>query len=182
MTNLEKMDEWYNLLREAKTSADRAKYYKKMVALYKVDKTLRNRWEFHPSAKLFIQRFRKRLISVSEMAKKKGFDDGIDYNVPACDGLYLIGETHFNPHTDEKFYWVKVGKATNLAERFRQYNTCNPMLFRIDFNTNGYNKEKFYHAKLAAICINKCNHNSEWFLVDRDTYLNICEKGFSYFA
>ena len=30
-------------------------------------------------------------------------------NYPNQKGLYLIGQTFFNPITDEKFYWVKVG-------------------------------------------------------------------------
>lgn len=108
------------------------------------------------------------------------FDDEINYSAPKIEGLYFIGETHFNPITDEKYYWVKIGRATNLNRRMKDYNTHNPMLWRIDFSEN-YDKEKYYHLKLNDVAIASCNHNEEWFLVDKNTYLEMCEKGFSYF-
>jgi hypothetical protein len=109
------------------------------------------------------------------------FDDGIDYTVPNDSGLYFIGETHFNPITREEFYWVKIGKSNNLAKRMKQYNTCCPMLWRIDFAVGEEEFEEYYHNWLYTKAIATCNHNEEWFLVDRETYLEMCEKGFAYF-
>lgn len=112
--------------------------------------------------------------------KKEKFDDGINYEAPSYKGLYFLGETHFNPITREEFYWVKIGKAVNINNRMSQYNTHCPMLWRIDF-TPEYNSENYYHAQLRKHCIGLCNHNQEWFLVTRETYLEMCEKGFAYF-
>lgn len=111
---------------------------------------------------------------------KEKFDDGIDYNAPSHKGLYFIGETHFNPYTREEFYWVKIGKAININNRMSSYNTHCPMLWRIDY-ARGYSNEAYYHNKLRKCCIGLCNHNQEWFLVTRETYLAMCEKGFAYF-
>lgn len=108
------------------------------------------------------------------------FNDGINYTAPTSKGLYFIGETHFNPFTNEKFYWVKIGKSTNLKKRMNQYNTCCPMLWRIGFSDK-YDEEEFYHDWLYEHCEATCNHNEEWFLVNRETYLEMCEKGFAYF-
>ena len=94
--------------------------------------------------------------------------------------MYFVGETHFNPITDEKFYWVKIGKATNLKQRMQNYNTHNPMLWRVDFSLD-YDKEEYYHKRLNEVAIAKCNHNNEWFLVDKTTYLEMSEKGFKFF-
>ena len=107
-------------------------------------------------------------------------NDGINYAAPSTAGLYFVGETHFNPFTKEEFYWVKIGRANNIHERMKQYNTCNPMLFRIDYS-HDYEREAYYHERLRMKSIAVCNHNLEWFLVDRNTYLEMCEKGFSYF-
>ena len=112
--------------------------------------------------------------------KKEKFDDGINYDAPSHKGLYFLGETHFNPITHEEFYWVKIGKAVNIRNRMSQYNTHCPMLWRIDF-THEYAKEDYYHTQLKKHCIGLCNHNQEWFLVTRETYLAMCEKGFAYF-
>lgn len=117
----------------------------------------------------------------SKYQKITNFEDGIDYTTPDNGGLYFIGETHFDPITKETFYWVKIGKADNLVERMRQYNTCNPMLWRIDYKIGAQNKEKFYHSLLFSKALATCNHNREWFLVSEKTYLEMCDKGFEYF-
>ena len=107
--------------------------------------------------------------------------DGINYNAPNHKGLYLIGETHFNPFTDEKFYALKIGKSDrNLSDRMKTYDTHNPMLWRIDY-LNQPNLEKTYQVMLSKIAIARCSHNKEWYFVDRDTYLAVCNQGFSYF-
>lgn len=119
-------------------------------------------------------------IMACHPTKKNPFEDGINYDVKPEAGLYFIGETHFNPITHEEFYWVKIGKSTNLKKRMNQYNTCCPMLWRIDTSFD-YDKEEYYHNRLYRECVATCNHNEEWFMVDRETYLEMCEKGFAYF-
>lgn len=111
----------------------------------------------------------------------KTYDDGINYNAPNESGLYFIGETHFNPFNDEKFYCVKIGKATNLAKRMKQYDTHNPMLWRIDFAVGAEALEGHYHNLLAQIAEARCNHNEEWFFVNRMTYFKMCKQGFHFF-
>jgi hypothetical protein len=184
LTVLEKMDYLFICLKVAKTTQDRRNDYLLMLDLYKSNEEVQDWWGHCPSNRRFVDKFTKREEALSAKKKKKsfkGFADGIDYRAPCCEGLYFIGETHFNPKTNEKFYWVKIGKATNLYERMRNYNTHNPMLWRIAFNTKDYDKEKFYHKELKKVCLNTCNHNDEWFLVDEDTYFAMCEKGFKYF-
>ena len=112
--------------------------------------------------------------------------DGINYDAPEYCGLYLIGETHFNPITNETFYWIKEGKANNIKKRLADYNTHCPMLYRIDFKKcfsekDAYKMEAYYQEKLKECAIASNNHNKEWFLVDRKTYLEICAQGFNYF-
>lgn len=109
------------------------------------------------------------------------FNDGINYNTPNYKGLYLIGETHFNPFTKEEYYLIKIGKSdSQLSTRMRSYNTHNPMLWRIDFRRTP-SLEREYQDKLANLAIAKCSHNKEWFFVSREIYLDICAKGFNYF-
>lgn len=153
----------------------RAKLFNCAVALYNVVEALQEKYDFYPEAPKYSKRF------ILKGSTSEAFDDGINYEAPAEKGLYFIGETHFNPLTDEKFYWVKIGKAINLKDRMKSYNTHNPMMWRIDFN-NEYDREEYYHSRLLEIAIAKCNHNEEWFLVDKNTYLAMCEKGFSFFG
>lgn len=116
------------------------------------------------------------------MLNKDAFKDGINYDAPDKKGLYFIGNTVFNPITHEEFYWVKVGMtAQTLRKRLRQYNTSNPMMWRIDYKEDAENSEGLYHLFLMEICIARNCCNEEWFLVDRETYLEMCEKGFRYF-
>lgn len=126
------------------------------------------------------------ILSRSFNRPLQDFNDGINYNAPEYCGLYFLGETHFNPITREEFYWVKIGKATNIKKRLSDYNTHCPMLYRIDFkkcfsDRVAYQEEAYYQDKIKAVAIATNNHNKEWFLVDRNTYLEMCAKGFSYF-
>lgn len=100
--------------------------------------------------------------------------------------LYMFGQTAFNPITDTHYYWVKVGLTTNLRSRISNYNSSNPAYYPIDFKGEGfydndiYKAEIYYHQILAKISFARSRRNTEWWLVDKDTYLQICNKGFEY--
>lgn len=97
-------------------------------------------------------------------------------------GLYLFGQTAVNPHTDEVFYWCKVGQTKGAKNRFNSYQTHNPCIYYIDV----YSTHIFLDAQEDA-CINKLasisfqQHKSEWFGISKEDYLNICKQGFDYF-
>lgn len=105
--------------------------------------------------------------------------------VPNTSGVYLVGSTYFNPITDEKFYWIKVGKSTQLNNRMKQYATHNPMLWKNSFWALSKDKisraESVCHEVLKSISVEIANNTDEWFRVSREDYLIICEKGFDYF-
>ena len=111
-------------------------------------------------------------------------EDPLKYSAPSCGGLYLIGNTLFNPITEEHFYLVKVGISNNLKTRMRGYRTTNPLLFHIDYYTfTGENDllENACHKILLECCESRIVKTDEWFRVTREKYLEICEKGFQYF-
>lgn len=102
-----------------------------------------------------------------------------DIRYPFEGGLYLIGQTFFNPITDEKFYWIKVGSGTFLKERRKAYNTYTAMIWDIDYHIENKLTEEECHFILMSKCIYR--HADEWFSVSREEYLEICNKGFKYF-
>lgn len=105
------------------------------------------------------------------------------FSAPKTEGLYLIGNTIFNPITREEFYLVKVGTSTNLKSRMSGYRTQNPLLFHIDFceKENSPLSEIECHTILCKSCVTTIEKTFEWFRVERETYFEICEKGFEYF-
>jgi phosphoglycolate phosphatase-like HAD superfamily hydrolase len=96
-------------------------------------------------------------------------------------GLYLLGQTAFNPHTNQKYYWVKVGTTNNAKSRFSHYRTDTPTMYFIDWvsHKEEAHSEEWYHHVLDAICLRR--HRFEWFQVTEEVYLKICEKGFVHF-
>ena len=176
------MDELYDSMCRCSSSTGKGFSGRRMDNLMEEYPVLNEYWE-RTNARRWVDRFVKikDVTNLTPDTEIPDFDDGIDYDAPNAKGLYFIGETHFNPITHEEFYWVKIGKAVNLRNRMRQYNTHCPMLWRIDFSGD-YAYENVYHIWLRQHCIAACNHNEEWFMVDRDTYLAMCEKGFAYFA
>ena len=96
-------------------------------------------------------------------------------------GLYLLGQTAFNPHTGQKYYWVKVGTTNNAKSRFSHYRTDTPTMYFIDWvsHKEKAHQEEWYHHVLSIICLKQ--HRFEWFQVTEEVYLKICEKGFKHF-
>lgn len=109
-------------------------------------------------------------------------DMHLPYELKKISGLYFLGMVNHNPITDEVFYWVKIGYASDLLSRMRIYNTHCPMLWHIDYTDGDYDTESYYHRLLRVTAIARCNHNDEWFLVDKETYLQMCKKGFKFFS
>lgn len=98
---------------------------------------------------------------------------------PHISGLYMICQTFFNPITDEKFYWVKVGEAADLNRRRKDYNTTTAMIWDVGYYTNNDLTELGCHEKLKEICLHR--HADEWFSVPYEDYMKICEMGFDWF-
>lgn len=106
-------------------------------------------------------------------------------------GLYFIGTTTFNPYTDEKYYWVKVGLSSCLSQRMRSYATQTPTTFYIDFleiaKEDDYRAlERCCHALLEIYSSigdadNRARGSKEWYQVSKEEYLKISELGFKYF-
>lgn len=155
---------------------------------YEIFDKIHNFYEYHPDARLIKDRFTiksyssvKNKYNYYDIPKNNILEDGIDYDAPSINGLYFVGNTVFNPITHEEFYWVKIGMSSNLRKRMNGYNSCNPMMWRIDYKPEAELEENYYHYKLNQICLARNGHNDEWFLVDRETYFEMCNKGFSYF-
>lgn len=98
---------------------------------------------------------------------------------PKANGLYMIGQTFVNPITDEKFYWIKVGSAANIARRRRDYNSMTAMVWDIGYYTKNDLTESECHNKLKEIALHR--HADEWFSVSRENYLKICAQSFEWF-
>ena len=114
------------------------------------------------------------------------FDDGyLKVEVPKECGLYLVGSTHFDPLTGKTYYWIKVGMSTNLFKRLRGYHSENPMIYVADTLITGNDvvcdMEHDCHVMLSDVAMARAENTAEWFLVDKDTYMNICQQGFNYF-
>jgi hypothetical protein len=115
----------------------------------------------------------------------KNEEDPLRFSAPKEEGLYLIGNTVFNPFTMEEFYFIKVGASTNIYKRMNTYRSTNPSIFHIDYYLRSEWKrgmnEQGCHFVCREIGMAVVERTSEWFRVDRQTYLEICSKGFVYF-
>lgn len=180
----------YNAILHLSTATARWNHANKILAIIEKNPVLKNYIIYNPNRRNWEDRFSfdldnfyKWIESGIEIitTKKETFDDGVDYvNVPSGKGLYFLGDSKWNPITRCPEFWVKIGKATDIKERMRQYNTCCPVVWHIDYSKE-YKDEKYYHNRLLNICLAKCNHNNEWFMVSEDVYYEMCEKGFDYF-
>lgn len=99
-------------------------------------------------------------------------------------GCYFVGMVGMNPITQENYYLVKVGFATDISRRIKQYANTNPMLYHnncvlcIDgMDEAGYRDgEHNSHLYLARHAIGRAQNSNEWFYVSKETYLQMCEQ------
>jgi hypothetical protein len=123
--------------------------------------------------------------------------------IPKQAGLYLVGNVILNPVTGEVFHLVKIGMSANLYDRMKNYSTSNPMMFHIDYkiieDDVDYSKvatykrttlrgrkikpiEEQYHKEMERLNFAHFEYAKEWFIVSKETYLEICNKKFDFFT
>ena len=147
--------------------------YNKMISIYTTYEDMKKFWAWCPEEFCLKDRFKR----VSAEKPKRDF--------PSDEGLYLIGQTTFNPFTNEKFYWLKVGKASDFTKRMKTYSTHNPCIWKIDFmpldKNTAFVMEISYSSRLKNLMgLETGEHSKEWFRVNENDYLDICNKGFKH--
>jgi hypothetical protein len=181
---LNKFEKLFTQLHHAETSMARAEIGKRMIALFTTNPSIAEVWLYRPSELMWIDRFIKKELAEKLQDTPIFHDETTNLlNAPRTCGLYFLGNTAYNPHTNEVFYWVKIGASSNLHVRMKAYSTSNPSAFVIGYKeTNDYIAEEHnYHLLMEAVSLYRNQNNVEWFMVDRNTYLEMCEKGFNFF-
>lgn len=178
------LNNYYENLKHAKNTKDRYHWLNAALDILEQFPTLSKYFERRDSSLVAGRLHRVSGYKKFDLCSVPRFDDGIDREkekvFKKVEGLYFIGEVTFNPILHEILYWVKIGYSSNLATRIRNYDTHCPTTWRIDFSGDG-ELEDYYHQLLGACCLDRAAGNEEWFRVDEKTYLEMCEKGFSYF-
>ena len=183
---LSDIEHYYNLLKTCTSTSGRASNGYKIIAIIKENPQVKKYWEYLPNEFYWIDRFKKIEKYVQPLYEAPPIfqDEATNLRTaPECCGLYFIGETHFNPFTDEKFYCVKIGLSNNIKKRMNGYRSCTSMVYPIEFlETYDYiNLEHYYHNLLNQIAIYRNQNNDEYWFVDKETYLQMCQQGFDYF-
>ena len=148
----------------------------------------KNYWAYLPNEYFWCNRFR--LIEIENYPKQKKLPTYVDpltnlNNAPNISGLYFFGQTVFNPHTHEEHYWVKIGLSGDMPTRMKSYKTDCPMLFVIGYkeiNENLDDEEALCQSLIKQVALFDNQNNDEWFKVDKEIYLEMCEKKFDYFS
>lgn len=112
-----------------------------------------------------------------------------DTSIPVCydtseqdfGGLYFMGATYFIPTTIHPIYAVKIGKSDNdIGARINSYGTANPFIYHKKEHVLPYfvcpdANEKTCHHFLNSIAIQALEKNTEWYIVSKETYFELCE-------
>lgn len=182
MTALEQMDSLYAQLLQATDTYSRQCLKAEMEDLMRHHYEVRGMWSFNPKQRYIKDQFFK----IGGTLTRSG--EGSPAEIPPMfGGLYLFGQTAFNPITRTPLFFIKVGQAKSFKDRCKQYKTHNPAVWRIEFllvedNTAKNGMETDCHAMLTERGLHHESENStEWYEVSEELYTEICEKGFSYF-
>lgn len=88
-------------------------------------------------------------------------------DIPKKIGCYVLGMNIKNPITGEETYLIKIGKAQNIHERIKLYNTYNPAVCLLGV-LDDYEKENDYQKKLIQYCSYVAKGSSEWFELKKE--------------
>lgn len=186
--NDEEKEEYVKSEMEKRVKGNSRYNYNIAVELYDTFPILQEIWNYFPNEYYIRDRFRKKENSITKKENSStSFEEKSPVEIPKeekINALYLVGNTNFNPFTKEEFYWIKVGKTTDLYKRMKSYATHNPMLWKADykivFNEYLNANEQICHFILKEYGTQDTN-SQEWYQVSREVYLEICTKGFSFF-
>lgn len=177
---LSEMDRYYEQMQGCTSTAGRKYNAQHMLDIMEEVTEVRTYWEYNEAATRWEKRFTKVSHKIEISSKPEAKPD-------ESAGLYLVGNTYFDPFTDDKYFWIKTGQASDFEKRMKQYATHNPMLWKADFITIADKYERDFaeakcHAALKAISIGVADNTKEWFRVSREDYLKICSEGFKWFG
>lgn len=179
-TALKEMEKYYNRIQKCSSTTGRKNNGEKMLLIMEEVTEIRTYWEYNAHGTTWEKRFIKLSHKIEIVSKPEAKYD-------ASAGLYLVGSTYFDPFTDNKYYWIKIGQASSFEQRIKQYATHNPMLWKADFYKIENKQVRDFvemecHCKLKKICIDIADNTKEWFRVDKKDYLEICTQGFKWFG
>ena len=179
---LEKFECYYNRMLACSSTAGRKNNFDIIYHYYMADKEFFSRYyEIDVNAPFYKDRVRKKRIIIAD---EEGTPQMDDKKYAGVSGLYLIGQTNFNPFTNEHFYYLKIGKSTDIRSRMKKYNTHNPCFWKADFlicrRNDIHFAESFFQRQLKDLSLAP-TLSAEWFQVSREVYLSICERGFNTF-
>lgn len=187
---LDRIEEYYNRMKWCGSSQGRKYNADKILFIMSDCPAVTDYWYYNPKQFGIMNRFGR--IEPKQNAQTKiAIINHVVYdptyqerNAPTEEGVYFIGNTAFNPYTDEKQYWVKVGMTgSDIKERLRRYDTYSPSIHHIDYLPckDVRARESKFHSLLYRVSLGSCERNTEWWMVDENTYLKMCALGFEYF-
>lgn len=188
--SLECFEQYYRSLKKVHDSTTRSLIGNDMVRMMQNFPEITTYWTYDPDMFLWVNRFMKKevhpIVTKPPTNNAPTFYDkltDLKRDFPATSGLYFVGHTAFNPITNQEYYWVKIGMSTNLQQRLKTYGTYTPSLYIIDYKiTSDYAcEESLYHLLLSQVALYQNQNSVEWWLVDKETYLQMCYKKFDYF-
>ena len=174
----------YKRMKGCSSTAGRKYNYTKMVDIFNSEEKIQHMWIHDPSIETICDRFEMRFNCEVDKKTKKAIEHIIKTHM-TYGGVYLMVQTEFDPITEEKKYYTKVGQSTDIEQRIKSYITHNPCYKLIDTweleNSVLDCAEKHCHEILAANCVKHIEH-SEWYEINRETFFEIVSNKFGYFG
>lgn len=190
---LRKIEEYYNRMKRCDSTPGRKYNEKKICMIMELCPEVTRYWGYYPKRTYIVDRFFRKNAETPQQIKESKITIinhivcDVTYKVrhaPMEEGVYFIGTTTFNPYTNEKQFWVKVGMTNDtIKKRLRTYDTHSPAIHHIDYFPceNALRVESKYHTILEKISLGRSERSWEWWLVDETTYLKMSDMGFCYF-
>lgn len=186
---------YYERMNNCASTSGKSNNGHKIILILEDNPRATNYWKYDPNRRAWADRFtkiREYSDSLDDYAIVNDFNirNGIVIDeitdlkrAPSVRGVYLLGNCTCNPYTNQKQYWIKVGRAKNISQRMGAYTTCCPCTALLDTleTEQDVAVENICQSLLSDNSVGRCQINREWWLVDEKMYKGISEQKFNYF-
>ncbi len=148
----------------------------KALKLYNKYPEIRERWDYRPNENWCYRFVAKNLPSITEKDEEYSFMNSEE----SFSGLYWVGCIGYDPIEKRPIYTGKIGRASNIAKRMKNYCTHNPMFWHnncslpVKGDKAIQNAESNAHIFLDYLSIRKSPNTAEWYEFSEDTYFKLC--------
>lgn len=176
ITIIEEMNLYVHRINLASSTSGRYSNGQKALKLYNEYAEIRDLWEYHPGRN-WCDRF---VLKDTPAQTEKDEEYSFMNSEEDFSGLYWVGCIGYDPIEKRPIYTGKIGRASDISKRMKNYCTHNPMFWHNNCSLPIRGDKAIQYAEhnahlfLEYLSLRKSPNTAEWYEFSEDVYFKLC--------